>query len=141
MERGLLWLPLLMAFFGLAWAGWNEYQKIEAYKRWAGQFEKAKYDIYAVLGYKDGVVTWGKPTRQEPVEVQSFSLNDVEAIALWVSNQPVNLENPPKQGSPMLVFRLNDSTYNIPFTDITLAAKWGQYLQTQKELLFTKNVA
>ncbi|MCF3606421.1 hypothetical protein L2E81_07160 [Planktothrix agardhii 1033] len=35
MERGLLWLPLLAIFIGLAWSGWNEYQKLEAYQAWA----------------------------------------------------------------------------------------------------------
>lgn len=52
MEHGLLWLPLLAAFFWLAWQGSQEYQKIEAYRTWAEQFDKAKYDIYAVLGKK-----------------------------------------------------------------------------------------
>ena len=50
MERGLLWLPLLAVFFWLAWSGWNEYQKVEAYRRWAADYDKAKYDLYAVLG-------------------------------------------------------------------------------------------
>ena len=47
MERGLLWLPLLVMFCWLAWAGWNEYQKIESYKLWASQFERHKSDISA----------------------------------------------------------------------------------------------
>ena len=45
MERGLLWLPLLGIFIWLSWAGWNEYQKLEAYRAWAESFEKSKYDI------------------------------------------------------------------------------------------------
>ena len=64
MERGLLWLPLLVAFFGLAWSGWNEYQKIEFYKQWAEKFERHKYDIYAVLGQQGDRLTWGQPTRK-----------------------------------------------------------------------------
>ena len=52
MARGLLWLPLLVAFIWLAWSGWNEYQKLEAYKIWAEDFDNAKFDIYAVLGKK-----------------------------------------------------------------------------------------
>ena len=39
MERGLLWLPLLGVFIWLSWAGWNEYQKLEAYRAWAESFE------------------------------------------------------------------------------------------------------
>jgi hypothetical protein len=49
----LLWFPLLAVFIGLAWAGWNEFQKLEVYKSWAAQFDRAKFDIYAVLGQKD----------------------------------------------------------------------------------------
>ena len=51
-------------FIGLAWAGWNEYNKLEAYKVWAQSFERAKYDIYAALGQQGDVLTWGVPTRQ-----------------------------------------------------------------------------
>ena len=53
MERGLLWLPLLFAFFWLAWQGSREFKKVQAYQEWALSFDKAKYDIYAVLGQKD----------------------------------------------------------------------------------------
>ncbi|MEO1466231.1 MAG: hypothetical protein AAFR89_08365, partial [Cyanobacteria bacterium J06633_1] len=80
MERGLLWLPLLVAFFWLAWSGWNEYQKLEAYKVWAENFDNAKFDIYAVLGKKAQQITWGKPTRKGMVELKSFSLDNVEDI-------------------------------------------------------------
>ncbi|MBD3561673.1 hypothetical protein H6S82_22920, partial [Planktothrix sp. FACHB-1355] len=79
MERGLIWLPLLALFIWLAWAGWNEFQKVEAYRRWASQFERAKYDIYAVLGQNGSNLTWGKPTRTEPVNLQTFSLKNVKS--------------------------------------------------------------
>lgn len=59
MERGLLWLPLLAVFIWLAWQGWNEYQKVEAYQNWAKHFERAKYDIYAVLAQNGSNLTWG----------------------------------------------------------------------------------
>ncbi len=62
MERGLIWLPLLGLFIWLAWQGRNEFQKVEAYQNWAKQFEKSKYDIYAVLGQNGNELTWGKPT-------------------------------------------------------------------------------
>lgn len=52
MERGLLWLPLLVLFFWLAWSGKKEYDKVQAYQAWAEQFDKSKYDIYSVLGKK-----------------------------------------------------------------------------------------
>lgn len=60
MEYGLLWLPLLIIFFWLAWSGKNEYQKLEAYRQWAENFDQTKYDIYAIIGVKQKQITWGK---------------------------------------------------------------------------------
>ncbi|MGK7928387.1 MAG: hypothetical protein AB4290_24625 [Spirulina sp.] len=137
MERGLLWLPLLLGFFGLAWAGWNEYQKVEAYQKWAENFDNAKYDLYAVLAHKGCEVTWGKPTRKAPIDLQTFSLQDVEKIRLLVSDRVIDdEENLPRKGSPALEFCLINSerSIKIPFTDIELAVKWRQYLQKIKEL-------
>lgn len=141
MERGLLWLPLLVAFFWLAWSGWNEYQKVEAYRVWAEQFDKAKYDIYAVLGEKGEAITWGKPTRKGPVNLQTFYLKNVQNIRLLVANQPVDLENPPSKGSTALEFLMADATISvkIPFTEISLAAKWGKHLQEKLGELKTEN--
>jgi hypothetical protein len=133
MERGLLWLPLLAVFIWLAWSGWNEYQKVEAYRVWAEQFERAKYDIYAVLGQKGKNLTWGKPTRSGPVDIETFSLNDVQSIKLVVDGQIVTLENPPKKGRTIaLEFLLPESTVQVPFTEIPLAVEWGKFLQNYK---------
>ncbi|ACK70503.1 conserved hypothetical protein [Gloeothece citriformis PCC 7424] len=133
MERGLLWLPLLLVFFWLAWNGWNEYQKVESYRHWAEQFDKAKYDIYAVLGYKDKQITWGKPTRKGAVNLQTFSLNEIQSVRLLVNDQPVDFESLPSSGSAKLEFiSLNgDSSIIIPFTEISLAAQWGKFLQQE----------
>ncbi|MEC4805144.1 MAG: hypothetical protein SAJ12_07545 [Jaaginema sp. PMC 1079.18] len=130
MERGLLWLPLLALFIGLAWAGWHEYQKLEAYNRWAADFDTAKYDIYAVLGQKGQEITWGKPTRREPIEIQQFSLQDVAAIRLWVNERVASWENPPQRGKTALEFEFKGdrASTRIPFTDPTLAARWGKHL-------------
>lgn len=130
MERGLIWLPLLALFIGLAWAGWNEYQKVEAYRNWAEQFDRAKYDIYAVLGQKEDKITWGKPTRGKPEALQTFSLNDVAEIKLLVDGRPVALDNLPRQGKPLIQFAFPDAEeIGIPFTDISLAARWTEKLQ------------
>lgn len=131
MERGLLWLPLLVVFFGLAWSGWNEYQKVEAYRLWAQGFDKAKYDIYTVLGLKGKQITWGKPTRSEPMNIQSFSLEEVREIRLLVNAQPVDLEALPNQGKVAIEFILNNGQMiNIPFTEVALAVQWTKYLQS-----------
>ena len=138
MERGLMWLPLLAAFIWLTWAGWNEYQKVEAYRRWASQFERAKYDIYAVLGQKGSDLTWGKPTRKEPIDLQTFSLKKVKFIRLLVDDKAVDLDNLPTKGRNIsLEFVFSDSTeyIKIPFTEIPLAAEWGKYLQQQLKRL------
>ncbi len=134
MERGLIWLPLLFIFFWLAWSGWNEYQKVEAYRRWAEDFEKAKYDILAVLAQKQTQLTWGKPTRSGPTNLQTFSLEAVQSIWLIIDNQSVEMDSAPEKGKKIeLEFQLKDAgtPIRIPFTEIDLAAQWGQYLQQE----------
>ncbi len=138
MERGLLWLPLLAAFIWLTWQGWNEYQKVEAYRVWAQQFERSKYDIYAVLAENDSNLTWGKPTRKGPVEVQTFSLKDVKAIRLLVDDKPTDLEALPSKGrvaSLEFVFTEPAASVKVPFTEIPLAAEWGKFLQQELQNL------
>ncbi len=138
MERGLVWLPLLALFIWLAWSGKKEYEKVEAYKLWAEQFDKSKYDIYAVLGIKGDLITWGKPTSKGIIQQSTFSLQQVTAIELYIDNQVVeqascllvNLEELPAKGEPIVQFTLlKGDVIKIPFTEIKLAAKWGDYLQ------------
>ena len=139
MERGLLWLPLLAVFIGLAWAGWNEYQKIEAYKIWAEQFQRAKYDIYAALGQQDDQLTWGRPSRRGPINLEILSLKQVKMITLLSDNQSVDIANPPTQSRrATLAFLLKDTPQQqtspdpkieIPFTDLAIAIQWFQHLQ------------
>ena len=134
MERGLLWLPLLFAFIWLAWSGWNEYQKVEAYRSWASHFDQAKYDIYAVLGQKGRELTWGKPTRKGIINLQNFSLNNVQAIQLLVNNQVVNEATIPDKGNNIFlefIFSESNNSTKIPFTEVDLAAKWAKYLQKE----------
>ncbi|NJL66145.1 MAG: hypothetical protein HC894_03705 [Microcoleus sp. SM1_3_4] len=133
MERGLMWLPLLAIFISLAWAGWNEYQKLEAYRVWAEKFDRAKYDIYAVLAQQGDNLTWGKPTRSGPVNLQKFSLKNVQSLRLLVNGAVVDLENPPNSGSAIaLEFLLKDAAaVQVPFTEVALAAQWGKHLQQE----------
>lgn len=132
MERGLLWLPLLVMFFWLAWQGSKEYQKVEAYRAWAEQFERAKYDIYAVLGQKGNNITWGKPTPKGPIKLETFSLIDVREIHLLIDDKLVDIDEPTDKGRKIeLEFRFSEPTNSvkIPFTEIPLAAEWGKFLQ------------
>ncbi len=140
MERGLIWLSLLLVFVWLAGLGWNEYQKVETYRRWAAdaEFEKSKYDIYAVLAKKGNDLTWGKPTRQAIINQSTFLLNDVQAINLVVDDRLVEMESPPIKGRKIaLEFSFAPSTppVRVPFTEVPLAAEWGKYLSSQLNLL------
>ncbi len=136
MERGLLWLPLLIVFSWLAWQGWNEYQKLEAYQNWAKDYDRSKFDIYAVLGQKGDQITWGIPTRKGPVDLLSLSLQDVQAVQLKVDQQVVDWDTPPAKGRAIileLTRKDTDSPAQIPFTEIPLAAAWGKHLQQSLE--------
>jgi hypothetical protein len=131
MERGLMWLPLLAMFIWLARAGYNEYQKVEAYRLWAQDFDRCKYDIYAVLGLKDRDITWGKPAKNTPIELQTFSLDRVSDVILYVDDRRVNLDSLPAKGKSItLQFDFNDraNSIQIPFTEIPLAAEWAKFL-------------
>lgn len=137
MARGLAWLPLLALFFGLAWAGWNEYRKLEAYKEWAQQFERAKYDIYAALGQRGDALTWGRPTRQGVINAETLSLSEIDRIALEVNSQPiadsvVDSDELPGKGKFSLGLTLDDGRHlSIPFTEGTIARQWFQFLRTR----------
>ncbi len=130
MERGLIWLPLLALFIWLTWNGWKEYQKVEGYRIWSKQFDKAKYDIYSVLGQKDNIITWGNPTAQGIQDLQTFSLKDVQNIRLLVGRSIIDWNNSVNHGKASLEFQLieQQEPIRIPFTDSTLASQWGQYL-------------
>ena len=127
MVHGLLWLPLLVFFFWITWAGWNEYRKVETYKQWATQFERAKYDIYAALGQVDRTLTWGRPTRQGIVELESAQLDQVAAVALLLKGD--NQLDRTVKGAAVIQLQLGEGRKRlIPFTDATLAEQWHQFL-------------
>lgn len=137
MERGLLWLPLLGLFIWLTWAGWNEYRKLEAYKLWAAGFERAKYDIYAVLGQSGTTLRWGRPTRKGPENIQQVFLNEISGIALYGGDRPLPADAAvPKgcQSGLRLTLKTGDIRW-IPFTDYELATAWKTQLQTLLESL------
>ncbi len=140
MIKGLLWFPLLAVFIWLAWAGWNEYQKVEAYRIWAHQFQHAKYDIYAVLGQNGNEITWGKPTRKGPMNLETFSLETVDSIQLVVDGQSVDRQSadgewldethlPQNARKIHLEFQVSDRpAICIPFTELKLAVQWLRHL-------------
>ncbi len=130
MERGLLWLPLLIGFGVLAGLGWSEYRKVEAYRAWAQSFDRAKYDLYAMLGWKGRQLTWGRPTRQGPVALQSADLDQVQKIQLYVDGQSFELDgstNLPQKGRQINLILLPQQ-HQIPFSELPTALAWGRKL-------------
>lgn len=131
MERGLLWLPLLLGFGVLAGLGWVEYQKVEAYRAWSQSFERAKYDLYAMLGWKGQQLTWGKPTRRGPVSLQSADLHHVKQIQLQVDGQRFDLSSTQKtmpESGRQISLVLLPQQQEIPFSELSLALAWGRKL-------------
>jgi hypothetical protein len=131
MLHGLMWFPLLGVFFWLAKVGYDEYQKLEAYKRWAVGFDRCKYDIYSIVGLKDRDLTWGKPTKIDPVNLQTFSLDRVSQVELIVDGKSIEPNNLPSTGKKIAIqfqFTDNSENINIPFTEIPLATEWIIFL-------------
>ena len=133
MARGLVWLSLLIVITVLFWVGWREYRKVEGYRIWSQQFDKAKYDIYAVMGLKDKQITWGKPTPKGIVGLENFSLQDVKNIELKLGDRTIDSNNLPTEkikDTPQLNFNFieENKIIKIPFTELELAAQWQQYL-------------
>ncbi len=134
MVHGLLWLPLLAIFFGLAWAGWNEYQKVQGYGAWALQYEKSKYDIYAALGYRSGTLTWGKPLRKGIEDRQVMDLTALKGVQLRVDGVVVDIVDPPDRGQVIAVELLplsGGDLIQIPFVTIDPAIEWVNFLQAK----------
>jgi hypothetical protein len=144
MERGLLWLPLLALFIGLARAGWNEFQKVESYRAWGKDFRYAKYDIYSVLGLGKDALMIGKPSPKGPVALQRVSLGQIQAVALRLDGALVAwddalalLENEGgRKGGPQpkaiaIELDLGGDTLQIPFTQLDLAVDWTQRLKQE----------
>jgi hypothetical protein len=131
MIHALVWLPLLALFLFLGWAGWNEYQKVQAYSTWAEGFQNAKYDILAVLARQEDRLVWGRPTRSGPVDLQEVSLKEVRSIQVANNGQVFDPELPPEKSKRVdLRLQLNsDRQISIPFTEANLAAKWCKLLQ------------
>ncbi|AGY58086.1 hypothetical protein [Gloeobacter kilaueensis] len=132
MIHALIWLPLLALFGYLAWAGWNEYQKVQAYSQWAQDFDNAKYDLLAVAGRKDNRLVWGRPTRKGPIDLQSVSLQTVKDVSLYIDGRPISPETPPAKAR-QIALRLTladpQRQISIPFTEAPLAARWCKLLQ------------
>ncbi|MBT9314144.1 hypothetical protein [Leptothoe spongobia] len=132
MVHGLLWLPLLIFFVWITWAGWNEYQKVETYKEWANQFERAKYDIYAALGQSGRTLTWGLPTRQGVINLKTAQLGSIRSIDLLLKGDDTftsGVKGIAKKSEAVIQLNLEDGDQpHIPFTDTDMAKQWHIFL-------------
>lgn len=137
MEHALTWFPLLGAFIWLAWAGWNEYQKVQTYEAWATGAERSKYDIRAVLTQRGTTLTWGKPTRQGPIDLASVALEDLESVALHVNGSPVQADAYVKQGQriELVLTDWQGTTHQVPFIEFPMAQQWKKALQESLQAL------
>lgn len=133
-----MWLPLLASFIWLTWAGWNEFQKVQAYQIWAKDFDHHKFDIYAVLGHKENNLTWGIPTHSYPRNLQTISLSEIDQIQLEINSQFFNSSQIPQdlgQFKSLKKIEINLSSfitakiYKIPFTDLAIASSWLHFLE------------
>lgn len=129
MSHALLWLPLLAVFSVLAWLGWVEYRKLEHYRQWAQQFEASKYDITTVLGQQGDRLTWGRPTRQGIVNLQTCELSTLQRV--WVEGGGQRLETeatPAKEPLHLVLQTCQGECYRISFTELPLALAWRDRL-------------
>ena len=130
-----MWFPLLGVFIGLFIAGSKEFKKVQVYEKWAANFDRSKYDIYAVMGLKNHQITWGKPTSKGVVDETSFDLNKIETIQLNIDDKTVYGEEVPTSGKKInIVFKsndINDDSIEIPFTEIGIATDWTRFLNKQ----------
>lgn len=132
MSHGLLWLPLLAVFIVLARLGWVEYRKLEHYRQWAQQFEASKYDIAAVLGQQGDRLTWGRPTQQGIVNLQTCDLADIQSVWVESGGQRLETEATPAKGTIHLVLQTSTGEcHRIPFTELPLALAWRDRLQSK----------
>lgn len=131
MIHGLMWFPLLAVFIALAWAGWNEYQKVETYRLWAMGAERAKYDIRSAVIQKNRALIWGVPSRQGILSQQTVSLDTIKSVDVQVDGVVIAVDSPPLKGSSVILElgSENDAPKGIPFTDIDLAIQWAVVLR------------
>lgn len=136
MMHGLMWFPLLIVFTALAWAGWNEYQKVETYRVWATGADRAKYDIRAALVQRDEILIWGQPSRSGILAQQTVALAVIEAINVQVDGVIVSLDNPPLKGASIILELVSTDQVSklIPFTEIDLAIQWAVALKKDTDV-------
>lgn len=137
MGHALTWFPLLGVFIWLAWAGWNEYQTVQAYEAWATGADRSKYDLRAVLAQRGSTLTWGKPCRRGPTDLTSVDLEDIATLALQVNGAIAAPEVSAQRGQriELALTTTDQGTHAIPFIDLAMAQQWERALQESLQAL------
>ncbi|MEM9216892.1 MAG: hypothetical protein AAGD25_21395 [Cyanobacteria bacterium P01_F01_bin.150] len=138
MIHGLMWFPLLAIFIVLAWAGWNEYQKVETYRVWATGADRAKYDIRAALIQKNQTLIWGTPSRSGILSQKTLPLSGIDAVNVRVDGVSISTaDSPPSKGSTITLELIgrDQKACKIPFTDVDLAMQWAKALKQDTNTL------
>ena len=128
MIHGLLWLPLLMAFFLIASLGWLERRRQSLYLIWAKGSELAKLDGTGAARLKDGILCWssfeaGTFKEEETFEVKKLEM--VELMALSSGEAPLTKES---QGLCRLRLVGSGKETDVPFSDADRARQWMDQL-------------
>ncbi len=131
MIHGLLWLPLLMAFFLIAALGWIERRRQNLYLIWAEGSELAKLDGTGAARLKDGFLYWssfeaGAFKEQETFEVKKLEM--VELMALSSGEAPLTKES---EGRCRLRLVGSGREIDVPFSDAERARQWMDQLMSK----------
>tara|TARA_Y100001968_G_scaffold116859_1_gene106243 strand:+ start:13957 stop:14367 length:411 start_codon:yes stop_codon:yes gene_type:complete len=128
MIHGLLWFPLLIAFFLLTGLGWLERRRQSLYLNWAEGSELAKLDSSGAARLKEGILIWssfeaGKFVNQGSFEIKQLEL--LELLALSSGEAPLTNE---AQGNCRLRLIGSGKEVDIPFADADRAREWMSQL-------------
>ena len=131
MIHGLLWLPLLMAFFLIAALGWLERRRQNLYLIWAKGSELAKLDGTGAARLKDGFLCWssfeaGSFKEEAIFEVKKLEM--VELMALSSGEAPLTIES---QGRCRLRLIGSGNEIDVPFSDAERARQWMDQLMSK----------
>tara|TARA_Y100001968_G_scaffold292816_2_gene298345 strand:+ start:37807 stop:38217 length:411 start_codon:yes stop_codon:yes gene_type:complete len=128
MIHGLLWLPLLLAFFLLTGLGWLERRRQNLYLIWAKDSELAKLDDSCAARLKEGILSWssfeaGNFKEEGTFEIKKLEL--VELLALTSGEAPLTNES---QGRCRLRLIGCGKEIDVPFADADRARDWMSQL-------------
>ncbi len=131
MIHGLLWLPLLMAFFLIAALGWIERRRQNLYLIWAKGSELAKLDGTGAARLKAGILCWssfeaGSFKEEATFEVKKLEM--VELMALSSGEAPLTKES---EGRCRLRLVGSGREIDVPFSDAERARQWMDKLMSR----------